>query len=109
MRGKARATVSGGRWRWACAASALLAGVAPLALAADPIATVERNGALVSVEPYAPGIVRVTIATDRAEAEAKPGYGLIAKSDANGWSHRADVSGDVFSAPGMTVTVAAQP
>lgn len=109
MRGKTRATGSGGRWRWACAASALLAGVAPLALTADPIATVERNGTLVSVEPYGPGIVRVTIATDRAEAEAKPGYGLIARSDAAGWSHRADVTGDVFASSGMTVTVAAQP
>jgi alpha-D-xyloside xylohydrolase len=84
MRGKARATVSGGRWRWACAASALLAGVAPLALSADPIATVDRNGALVSVEPYAPGIVRVTIATDRAEAEGNPGYGRPCRSASQG-------------------------
>lgn len=109
MRGKARATVSGRHWRWACAASALLAGFSPLAVSADPIATVDRNGALVSVEPYAPGIVRVTIATDRAESEGKPGYGLIAKSNASGWSHRADATGDVFASPGMTVTVAAQP
>ncbi|CAM3291502.1 MULTISPECIES: glycoside hydrolase family 31 protein [Sphingomonas] len=109
MRGKARATVSGRHWRWACAASALLAAVAPLALSADPLGTVERNGALVSVEPYAPGIVRVTIATDRAEAEAKPGYGLIAKRDATGWSHRTDASGDIFASSGLTVTVAAQP
>ncbi|WP_241488541.1 TIM-barrel domain-containing protein [Sphingomonas sanguinis] len=109
MRGKARATALGGRWRWAAAASALLTGTAPLALSADPLATVERNGALVSVEPYAPGIVRVTIATDRAEAEGKPGYGLIAKSDASAWTHRTDASGDIFASPGMTVTVAAQP
>ncbi|HIV75913.1 MAG TPA: alpha-glucosidase, partial [Candidatus Sphingomonas excrementigallinarum] len=109
MRGKARATVSGRHGRWVCMASVLLAGVAPAALRADPLGTVDRNGALVSVEPYAPGIVRVTIATDRAEAEAKPGYGLIAKSDASGWSHRADAGGDVFASPGMTVTVAAQP
>jgi alpha-D-xyloside xylohydrolase len=109
MRGNTCAKALGGRWRWAWAASALLAGVAPLALAADPLATVERNGALVSVEPYGPGIVRVTIATDRAEAEAKPGYGLIAKSDTGGWSHRSDTSGDIFASPGMTVTVAAQP
>lgn len=109
MRGKARATVSGRHGRWVCMASVLLAGVAPAALGADPLGTVDRNGALVSVEPYAPGIVRVTIATDRTEAEAKPGYGLIAKSDASGWSHRTDAGGDVFASPGMTVTVAAQP
>ena len=109
MRGKARATALGGRWRWALAASVLLTGTAPLALSADPLATVERNGALVSVEPYAPGIVRVTIATDRTESEAKPGYGLIAKSDASGWSHRSDSNGDIFASPGLTVTVAAQP
>ncbi|MET3436772.1 alpha-D-xyloside xylohydrolase [Sphingomonas sp. 1185] len=113
MRSIARATAPGDRrGRMAkrlIAAAALLCGSAPLALSADPLATIERNGAQVSVEPYAPGIVRVTIAMDRALAEAKPGYGITARSDATGWTHRTDASGDIFTSAGLNVTVAAQP
>ncbi len=89
--------------------AALLLAAAPFAAQADPLATVERNGALVSVEPYAPGIVRVTIATDRAQADGAPGYGIAAKSDASGWTHSADAAGDHFTGAGISVTVAAMP
>lgn len=34
-----------------------------------------RNGAYVAIESYAPSIVRITIATDYATAVAPPGYG----------------------------------
>ena len=40
---------------------------------ADPLATLDRNGSLVAIEPYAPNIVRVTIALDRALADAAAG------------------------------------
>ena len=88
---------------------ALLVGTVPLAAHAQPLAIVERNGAQVSIEPYAPGIVRVTIATDRGQAKAAPGYGIVGKADPAGWRHRIDASGDVFASAGLTVTVAAQP
>ena len=88
---------------------ALLVAGTPLAGHADPLATVERNGALVSVEPFAPGIVRVTIATDRGQATTPPGYGIVAKSDATGWTRRADATGDHFTSNGLKVTVSAQP
>ncbi|WP_242096048.1 TIM-barrel domain-containing protein [Sphingomonas sp. CROZ-RG-20F-R02-07] len=90
-----------------------LLAVAALLLAtnagAAPLATLDRNGAMVSIEPYGPGIVRVTIATERAQAESAPGYGITGKPDAAGWTHRADATGDVFAAAGLRVTVAAQP
>ena len=89
--------------------AALLLGAAPLAAQADPLAIVDRNGSLVSVEPYAPGIVRVTIATDRVQATTPPGYGIVAKGDAAGWTHRADATGDHFVSGDLAVTVAAQP
>ncbi len=83
--------------------------LAPFAAAAQPIATVDRNGSFVAVEPYAPNIVRVTIALDRALSDAAPGYGISAKPDAGGWSHRAGASGDVFASPALTLTVDPKP
>ncbi|RZM37563.1 MAG: glycoside hydrolase family 31 protein, partial [Sphingomonas sp.] len=76
---------------------------------ADPLATVDRNGSLVAIEPYAPNIVRVTISLDRALADAPPGEGPNAKSDATGWTHRNDAGGDVFASSAMALTVKAQP
>jgi alpha-D-xyloside xylohydrolase len=75
---------------------------------AEPMALLDRNGSRVAVEPYAPGIVRVTIALDPALASA-PGEGPNAKPDASGWTHRTDASGDVFTSSGLTLTVDAKP
>ena len=76
---------------------------------AAPIATVDRNGSLVSVEAYAPNIVRVTIALDRDQVVAPPGPGPNAKPDATGWSRRSDATGDVFASSALTLTVDAKP
>lgn len=92
--------------RWSGAAAIALL---PLAAHADPLATVDRNGSLVSIEPYAPNIVRVTIAVDRALADAAPGPGPNATADPAGWTHRSDASGDVFTSSALSLTVAAQP
>jgi alpha-D-xyloside xylohydrolase len=94
--------------------AALLAASVPALLtagtaAAAPIATVERNGGIVSIEAYAPNIVHVTIALDKDQANAAPGYGIVGKGDAAGWQHRTDAGGDVFASAALTVTVAAQP
>jgi alpha-D-xyloside xylohydrolase len=90
------------------AGASLLATIAGSA-GADPIETVDRYGSLVAVEPYAPNIVRVTIAVDRTLADAAPGPGPNARSDASGWTHRTDAKGDVFASAGMTLTIHAQP
>ena len=92
--------------RWRCFATAALF---PVAAYADPIATIDRNGSLVAIEPYAPNIVRVTIAVDRGLVDAAPGPGPNARADATGWSHRSDPSGDVFASSALSLTVAAQP
>ncbi|MDH7637358.1 glycoside hydrolase family 31 protein [Sphingomonas oryzagri] len=92
--------------------AALLAGAAAIALpaAAAPMASLDRHGTIVSVEPYAPNIVRVTLALDRTLADAPPGEGPNAKADATGWSHSIDAKGnDVFSSASLSVTVPAQP
>jgi alpha-D-xyloside xylohydrolase len=81
----------------------------PAASGAAPLATVDRNGSIVSIEAYGPNIVHVTIALDSDQADAAPGYGISGKADAAGWTHRSDASGDVFASSALTVTVAAQP
>jgi alpha-D-xyloside xylohydrolase len=86
-------------------AGMLLAGSA----LAAPLATVDRNGSLVAIEPYAPNIVRVTIALDRGLADSQPGYGIVAKTDAAGWRHSAGQDGDRFTSSAMSVTVDPQP
>jgi alpha-D-xyloside xylohydrolase len=93
--------------RWTGAAAIALLPVA--AAQAEPMATVDRNGSLVAIEPYAPNIVRVTIAVDRAQADAAPGPGPNAKANTAGWTHRTDPSGDVFASSALSLTVAAQP
>ena len=90
-------------------AATALALVMAAPAAAAPLATVDRNGSLVSIEPYASNIVRVTIATDRAEVDAPPGQGPNAKPDATGWTHRRETGGDAFTSSAMTLTVNAQP
>ncbi len=93
-------------------AAALAAAIFSTALgataAADPL-VVDRNGAAVSVEPYAPGVVRVTISLDRDLATAAPGYGISAKPDESGWTHATSASGDTLSGGGISVEVPAQP
>ncbi|MBB5728326.1 alpha-D-xyloside xylohydrolase [Sphingomonas prati] len=91
------------------AGASLLATLATVPALAEPMATLDRNGSLVAVEPYAPNIVRVTIALDRTLANAAPGPGPNAQSNAAGWTRRSDTTGDIFASSGMTLTVNAQP
>jgi alpha-D-xyloside xylohydrolase len=90
-------------------ASAALMAAMPALASAAPLAVVDRNGASVAVEPYAPGIVRVTIAMDGDLARAAPGEGPNAKADAAGWTHTVDAKGDVFASGAMQLRVNAQP
>ncbi len=67
----------------------------------------EREGRTISLEAYAPNIVRVTISIDKAAATSAPGYGFIAKPSAEGWTHERDVEGaEVFRSVNMVVRVA---
>ncbi|MFZ2995830.1 TIM-barrel domain-containing protein [Sphingobium sp.] len=90
---------------WA-ASTALIAMASPAL--AEPMALLDRHGSRVAIEPYAPNIVRVTIALDPALAQAPPGDGPNAKSDATGWTHRTDASGDIFTSAALSLTVDAK-
>ena len=72
--------------------------------AATPL---DRNGQTISIEPYAPNVVRVTISTIAAEATAAPGPGFSATPNQSGWQHTTDERGaDIYRSDRMTVTVA---
>src|SRR5581483_2149408 len=60
---------------------------ARLALAA-PLGLLDRGGSQVSIESYAPNIVRITISLEKDLALAPPGFGFIASADDTGWTHR---------------------
>ena len=67
----------------------------------------ERDGNVISLEPYAPNILRVTISSDRTEALGAPGYGFVATPSTAGWTHESSADGgDVFRSARMAVTLA---
>ena len=76
---------------------------------AAPLALLDRNGSHVSVEAYAPNIIRVTLSIDKDLALAPPGFGIIAAADATGWNHRTTAAADEFSSDAMSLEVKAQP
>jgi len=67
----------------------------------------QRDGRTISLEPYAPNILRVTFGVDRAAVMNPPGYGFEAEPSARGWTHTRDAAGgDVFRSEKMVVRVA---
>ncbi|MGH9608002.1 MAG: TIM-barrel domain-containing protein [Terracidiphilus sp.] len=67
----------------------------------------QRDGRVISLEPYAPNILRITMSTENAAATSAPGYGFIAKPSAEGWTHERDADGwDVYRSGRMVVRVA---
>ncbi len=67
--------------------------------------TLERGGSTIVLEPYAPNIVRVTLSLKREPALAGPGYGLVAKPSAAGWSASQTARADVYRSDRVVVTV----
>ena len=75
-----------------------------VALAQSAPLVLERKGRVVSLEPYAANILRVTMSIDKAAAATAPGYGFVAKPSAEGWIHERDAEGgDVFRSSKMVV------
>src|SRR4051812_18169727 len=81
----------------------LLGGVA---LAQGGPLALERDGRVISLVPYAPNIVRVTMSTDSTAATGAPGYGIVAEPSTQGWTRERDAEGgDVFRSVRMVVRV----
>ena len=78
-----------------------------IAIAQSAPFMLERDGRVISLEPYAANVVRVTMSIDKAAATGAPGYGFIGKPSAGGWTHERDAEGfDVFRSARMVVRVA---
>jgi len=66
----------------------------------------ERDGRVISVEPYAANIVRITMSIDKSAATGAPGYGFAAKPSEGEWTHERDEAGnDVFRSSRMVLSV----
>ena len=92
--------------------AALIAGLGLVfvgAAAADPIATLDRNGAWVTVEAYGPNAVHVTIAADKAEALKPGGYGILTDHvDNKAFTHTTG-NGDTFASNALSLHIDAAP
>jgi alpha-D-xyloside xylohydrolase len=67
----------------------------------------EREGRVISLVPYAPNVLRVTMSIERAAATGAPGYGIAAMPSPAGWIHKRDADGtDIFRSTRMVVRVA---
>ena len=89
----------------AVVASTLIA-TAASAQATTPIATLDRNGAWVTVEAWAPNVIHVTIAADKREVLKPAGYGILAdRIDNTAFRHASGADGDTFTSPALTLHV----
>jgi alpha-D-xyloside xylohydrolase len=79
------------------------------AVAAEPLALLDRNGSYVAIEPYALNIVRITLSLEKERSLAPAGYGFVGAPDTKGWKHEVAASGDVFTSSAVSVEVKAQP
>ncbi len=69
--------------------------------------TLNRGGALVVLEPYAPNIIRITMSTEKSAAESAPGYGFVGKPETKGWVHQQEADGsDVYRSARLVVRIA---
>jgi len=79
----------------------------PLRALSQDALTIEREGRVISVVPYAPNIVRITLGTDKAAALDGPGYGFVAKPAPSGWSHERNPDGsETYRSARMIVSLA---
>lgn len=92
------------RSRFAVVAALCLCGAA-YAQSSSPL-VLDRGGATVSLEPYAPNIIRVTLSLDKQQALLGPGYGFVAHPAFDGWTQQQGNTGDIYRSPRIAVTVA---
>jgi len=68
-----------------------------------------RENRTIAIEPYGPGIVRVTLSGEKPAALGAPGYGIVGTPSMTGWTHKRDSEGyDVIRSGQLTVRIASQ-
>ena len=63
------------------------------------------GGETIVLEPYAANILRVTLSMQPEAAKAAPGYGIVAKPNAAGWTATQSDTEDVYKSDRMVVSV----
>lgn len=90
-----------------CGAVIAAASLSAVAAAQNDGLVLEREGRVISLVPYGPNIVRVTMSTSKEAATAPPGYGVVASPAPAGWTHDRDAEGyDVYRSEKLVVRVA---
>ena len=90
-----------------CASGIFLPSISASAQEDSGSLLLQREGRVISIVPYAPDVVRVTMSSDTTAATAGPGYGIMAEPSAQGWRHVRDSDGDdVYRSSMMVVRVA---
>jgi alpha-D-xyloside xylohydrolase len=74
------------------------------AAAQSPV-VLNHNGSTISLEPYAPNIIRVTLSLQKDQALAAPGFGFIGHADAGSWTHQHTDAADIYQSSRMIVGV----
>ena len=71
----------------------------------QPNVTITRGPSTIVLEPYAPNVIRVTLSLLKDQATAAPGFGIVAKPAAEGWSHEEGESAETYRSSRMVVTL----
>lgn len=96
------------RFVFVLAASSLIFVCTAISFAEDAKLVLHRGNSTIVLEPYAPNIIRVTLSLKEDKALAAPGYGLIAKSVPESWTHQETDVGDEYRSSRISVSVEAE-
>ena len=90
-------------------ALAFLTAWSVLPLQAETSFVLHRDHGTIDLEPYGPGVIRITLSTAQEAAMAPPGYGIIGISSSVGWTQQKDAAGyDIIRSGQLVVRVAPQ-
>ena len=80
------------------------------ALSQDNPFVLEREGRTISLEPYAPNILRVSLSNNKAAADAPPGFGFVGTPSTRGWTRQQDADGsEIFRSGRLVVRLSPSP
>jgi alpha-D-xyloside xylohydrolase len=82
---------------------ALFAG---LARAEQAQVVLHREGSTISLEAYAPNIIRVTLSLLKEPALAPPGFGFVGTPSSEGWTRASNDKGESYRSSRLVVTLA---
>ena len=71
-----------------------------------PRVTLNRKGATIVLDAYAPNIVRVTLSLKPDAAQAAPGFGIVAEPSRKGWKYSTTALADIYQSDRIVATIA---